>query len=109
MTSQLVFGSDFVKYMGEEPKLSYVVLNKANFEKFARELLLIKQYRIEVYVKANQEKNNDWLVEYKASPGNLSQFEDILFNSEENVGNCVINIMIMAIKLPSTNVSDDNI
>lgn len=82
--------------MGEEPKLSYLVLSKTNFEKFVRELLLIKQYRVEVYVKSSpQSRNTDWVLEYKGSPGDLSQFEEIIFDSNEIVyNNCVLGVKL---------------
>lgn len=86
--------------MGEEPKLSYLVLSKSNFEKFVRELLLIKQYRVEVYVKSSQSRNNDWTLEYKGSPGDLSQFEEIIFDSNEIVyNNCILGVKLSAKKL----------
>ncbi|KAI4458816.1 dna mismatch repair protein muts family member [Holotrichia oblita] len=83
-----------IKYMGELPKLSYMILNKHLFEKFIRELLLIKQYRVDVYIRSTPGKNNDWKIEYKGSPGNLSQFEDILF---DNCGTTVVNSCVMAV------------
>ncbi|KAJ8919097.1 hypothetical protein NQ315_012082 [Exocentrus adspersus] len=81
--------------MGDQPKLSYVCLNKSQFELFLRELLLIRQYRVEVYTKASP-KNNDWHLEYKGSPGNLSQFEDILFeNCNIEFSNSVMGVRII--------------
>ncbi|KAK5650302.1 hypothetical protein RI129_001331 [Pyrocoelia pectoralis] len=95
--AQNLFGTHTVKYMGEQPKLSYIVLSRGNFEKFVRDLLLVKQYRVEVYVKPSQSKNNDWNLEYKGSPGNLTQFEELLFENSENV----VNSVVMTIKLIS--------
>lgn len=92
---QQIFTSNIIKYMGQEPKLSYMVLSKVNFEKFIRDLLLVKHYRVEVYVKLTQGRNNDWNLEYKGSPGNLSQFEEILFENND----IVINSVVMGIKL----------
>lgn len=86
--------------MGDEPKLSYLVINKNNFEKLIRELLLVKQYRVEVYTKPSQSHNNDWILEYKGSPGNQSQFEDILYANDDIVyNNCVLGVKLGAKKV----------
>ncbi|KPI94021.1 DNA mismatch repair protein spellchecker 1 [Papilio xuthus] len=65
--------------MGLEPdKLDYLVLSKGNFEILIRKLLLVKRYRVEIYVCEGSSKNNEWRLEYKGSPGNLSQLEEVL-------------------------------
>ncbi|EDW04989.1 GH11754, partial [Drosophila grimshawi] len=58
--------------------LQYVAMSKSNFELAVRDLLLVRNLRVEVYVK-----REEWQLEYRGSPGNLLQFEDILFANKE--------------------------
>lgn len=63
----------------------FITLTRKHFEEAARHLLLVKNYRLEVYVPKGKD-HSEWDLEYSASPGNLTQFEDILFNKDGVVG-----------------------
>lgn len=71
--------------------VDYICINKGNFEMFLRELLLVKSYRVEVYTKSSP--SSEWVAEFKGSPGNLIQFENLLFNNTEMVvGSSIISV-----------------
>ncbi|XP_076658764.1 DNA mismatch repair protein spel1 isoform X1 [Halictus rubicundus] len=95
--AQEVFKTTSVcKMIGSDPyKTEGVILNKNHFEAFIRDLLLVKQYRVEVYVNQGSVKNQNWVLEYKGSPGNLTQFEDVLFGNND----VAETVRVIAVKL----------
>lgn len=81
----------------DNQQLPYVSLSKNNFEGLIRDLLLVRNYRIEVYSKESKRKHeNDWSIQYKGSPGNLAHFEDVLFNNNNEmvIGSALIALHI---------------
>lgn len=63
-----------------ELETCYVKSN--NFETLLKDLLLVKQYRVEIWKKNS--KTYEWTLHNHGSPGNLGQFEDILYSSDDN-------------------------
>ena len=58
------FSSHSSPLLPGENKLQSVLLNRLNFEQFVRDLLLVKQYRVEVY-RCKTRGGNDWTVAFK--------------------------------------------
>ncbi|CDW56800.1 DNA mismatch repair protein Msh2 [Trichuris trichiura] len=65
----------------EGDTLFYVTLNKLQFEHVVKELLLVHQYRVELFRLSNETQS--WELCCKATPGNVSEFESILGNYSE--------------------------
>eukprot|EP00794_Sanderia_malayensis_P000362 gene362-995_t len=94
---ELYKSTNVIKYWGTgTSKLATSVLSKTNFEKFVRNLLLVKQYRVELY-RNKGNKSSIWELVGKASPGNLQQFEEVLFGNTEMSASAIV----MSVKLSS--------
>ena len=62
-----------------------VALSPKNFQYLLRELLLVKQYRVQVYgnKSGSGKVKEQWELQYAGSPGNLTMFEDVLYADHE--------------------------
>lgn len=79
----------------DDPDLAYLSVSKATFPVVARDLLLVKKYRVEVYVKKGS--RTDYALSYKGSPGNLLQFEEVLFgNLDTMAGSSLLSVHLKA-------------
>ena len=80
--------------------LPYVTLTKLSGESLMRDLLLNKQHKVEMYVQAAAA--GSWKVDKRGSPGNLQEFEDLLFDEMGGGGggsDFIVSPIVMALKL----------
>lgn len=80
----------------ELPSLKYASVNKHIFEKLVKELLIVIGYKVEVYTN---QAGSEWTLDYKGSPGNLVQFEDMLFSSAEPE---ILSNLLLALQMDTT-------
>ncbi|CAF1022666.1 unnamed protein product [Adineta ricciae] len=89
IAKELLHSTNSLKYwktLDPKKSLETIYISNKQFEDILRKLLLIKQYRVEIWKKA-QKASNEWTLTYHGSPGNLTQFEDILFSSSSTSQN----------------------
>ncbi|CAH8492526.1 unnamed protein product [Dicrocoelium dendriticum] len=68
-------------YRTEQTMLPYVMVKKSCTD-FLRHFLLKRQYRLEIYCKSTGcDNENDWVLKFKSSPGNMGQLEELLFQN----------------------------
>lgn len=69
---------------------------------FLRECLTTKQMRVEIYeaedINGIRKNNLKWVLARSASPGNISQMEDLLFSHTDLVANAVSMALKMHMK-----------
>lgn len=79
----------------DDQNLAYLSVSKATFPVVARDLLLVNKYRVEVYVKKGSK--TEYVLSYKGSPGNLLQFEEVLFgNLDTMAGSSLLSVHLKA-------------
>ena len=81
-----------------ELELSYASLNKNIFDRLVKELLLVHFYRVEIY---NNKKGlkDEYFREHHGSPGNLWNFENLIFNSsnsDEVFSNFLVSVQVIS-------------
>jgi len=85
--AQFTYGSSMVtKTMGKTSPITYCSINHANFESLLRHILLVKHYRVEVFKFVAPRAGNAarYDLEVRASPGNISSVEHILYGEGED-------------------------
>ena len=80
-----------------EKGLSYVELTRLAAEGLMRDMLLTKQARIEVYAsEKGKGYSAQWRLTRKGSPGNLQDFEDLLFaNTDISAAPMVLSVKLV--------------
>ena len=61
--------------------LTYVNISQSEFESDAKELLLLRQYRVEMHSR----ESGCWKLQFTCSPGNITPLEDILYSAAGNL------------------------
>ncbi|KAJ3300092.1 MutS-like protein [Borealophlyctis nickersoniae] len=76
--------SSVIKYLGGEGPRSVpsCTLSRLNTIAFLKDLLLVKLYRVEIWV-AEGRKASAWKIGKRASPGNLQDIEDMVFTNSD--------------------------
>jgi len=89
LAAKFIYGSvTALKTMGKKSPVSFCVMNHANFESLLRHVLLVKHFRVEIFKFVAPKGGNaaSYQLEVRASPGNISSIEHILYGEGEVVG-----------------------
>eukprot|EP00092_Neocalanus_flemingeri_P017730 GFUD01019185.1.p1 GENE.GFUD01019185.1~~GFUD01019185.1.p1 ORF type:complete len:916 (+),score=230.63 GFUD01019185.1:47-2794(+) len=89
LAAKFIYGSvTALKVMGKKTPVSFCVMNHANFESLLRHVLLVKHFRVEIFKFVAPKGGNaaSYQLEVRASPGNISSIEHILYGEGEMGG-----------------------
>ena len=89
LAAKFIYGSTTaLKTMGKKTPVNFCVMNYSNFESLLRNLLLVRAFRVEIYkfVAGKGGSAPSYQLEVRASPGNVSAIQHILYGEEESVG-----------------------
>jgi DNA mismatch repair protein MSH2 len=95
VAEQVFKTNNVVKYLGSSSSnrgLPSVTISSALTKMFLRDCLTSKQMRVEIYEAeehSGRRNNARWQVGKTASPGNISQLEDLLFSNTDLVASAV--------------------
>jgi len=95
MAAKFTFGSvTALKTMGKKTPVNFCVMNQANFESLLKHILLVKHFRVEIFkfVAAKGGNAATYKLEVRASPGNISALEHIIYGDSE--GNRDTNFLV---------------
>lgn len=91
MAAEHIYGSvTATKTMGKTEPVTFCVANHVNFEKLLRFILLVKHMRVEIF-KFSAPKGGKmacYQLEVRASPGNISAIEHILYGETDIIRDC---------------------
>ncbi|WVW80934.1 hypothetical protein I302_102925 [Kwoniella bestiolae CBS 10118] len=101
--------TNVLKYLGSaRPSSSFakglpsVTISTSLTKQFLREALTVKQMRIEIYTPEEnyqgRKDNTRWTLGKSASPGNIMQLEDLLFNDQSLLSSSVIMSLKLQVK-----------
>lgn len=71
------------KNLDRKVSIQYLPLSEQTFSSLLQNLILDRNYKVEIYEIAN-DKNSDWKLLKSASPGHLIEIEDLLFANSSN-------------------------
>lgn len=98
---------DVVKYMGNEPKLAGCTIRTQKVITIAKHILIDKQSSFErMLVYGREEGKTEWSIIKKATPGNVAEFDDWLFEGANS--SMRESSAIMALKI-TTNSSNEQL